>query len=90
MSSLAALIDAAITEELAAIIAENEALRTLPGEVLSQFLHWLIHRDVTVTVGRGVGADALAKPMVAFLNVNGLPKGNPEAPKLKTPGRIQA
>ena len=46
-----AAIEAAITEQTAAIIAENETLRSLPAVVLAGFLHWMIHRDVTVMIG---------------------------------------
>lgn len=85
-----AAIEAAITEQTATIIAENETLRSLPAATLAGFLHWMIHRDVTVMIGNGQGADALTKPMHAFLDVNGIPKDGPSRPKLKTPGRVQA
>ena len=90
MSDLAAQIEAAITEQTATLIAENEVLRTLPAVTLSAFLHWMIHRDVVVTIGKGAGAAELAKPMVAFRKVNGLPDGNPKRPRLKQPGRVAA
>ncbi len=90
MDDLRETIYGSITAETAKLIEKNETMQTLPAEVLASFLHWMIHRDVFVTIGRGRGADALAKPVAEFLKANGLPPATTRRSRLKSPGRVRA
>lgn len=90
MGDLKDTIEASISEEITALIEENDRLRTLPAETLAHFLHWMVHRDVSVTIGKGKGADAISKPALAFVKANGLPDCRPDYPQMKTPGRVRA